>query len=170
MEAAGQEAKAAAAALTAAAAPDNGNKQPESPAEKAMDTMAEKIPEAMTGLQAALGKPEKPAESEAIRESLNQAAKAAAERAEALGGKPEAPFPKMNMPAAGSGGSGIELDEDSLPGELGYEAGARLRNWFKLSGDISGTVMENAEDGEPDDYRGLIRRYFKEVSRRSHEE
>jgi hypothetical protein len=170
MEAAGQEAKAAAAAMTAAATPDTGSKKPEAPAEKALDTMAQQIPEAMTGLQAAPGKSGKPSESEAIRDALNQAAKAAAERAEALGGEPQALFPKMNMPAAGGGGSGIELDEDTLPGELGYEAGARLRNWFKLSGDISGTVMENAEDGEPDDYRGLIRRYFKEVSRRSHEE
>jgi hypothetical protein len=41
---------------------------------------------------------------------------------------------------------------------------------MRLPGDLGGNVMEAAGDGEPEDYRGLIRNYFEEVSRRSHED
>ena len=129
--------------------------------------MADSIPDAMQALQQESRKGAE-ATPQAAAEPLNKAAQAAAERAEAMGGKPEARFPRMDMPTGGNGG-GRNVGEEEAVAEGGYEAN-RLRDWLRLSGDLGGTVMDSAEDGEPEDYRGLIRKYFEEVSRRSHDE
>lgn len=155
---------AAAPAAAPAATPESEGG--EKAAAEDVKTMAERIPEALGDMQGELRKGGSETDP-GTGENLKKAAEAAARRAEAMGGKPDTESPRMNMPAVGGGGS-------DKPGEVpdgwGYDSEMRLRNWLKFSGELHGDVMENAADGEPEDYRGLIRSYFEEVSRRSHEE
>jgi TRAP-type C4-dicarboxylate transport system substrate-binding protein len=44
--------------------------------------------------------------------------------------------------------------------------GIKLSDWAKLPGELRNEILQAAEEGEPEEYRGLIRRYFQKVAKR----
>ena len=46
----------------------------------------------------------------------------------------------------------------------------KLKNWLNLNGDLKDEVLQAQSEEGPEEYRGLIKRYFNEVSRRGGEE
>ena len=71
-----------------------------------------------------------------------------------------------------SSGSGQNQQQDAIgePQAWGAQVGMKLKNWLNLYGGLKDEVLQAQSEEGPEEYRGLIKRYFNEVSRRGGEE
>jgi hypothetical protein len=106
------------------------------------------------------------AESEAARAARLLAALAsqANQRAQAMGLVPGQPgMPGMALdPRTGVGRTGMVLSAGELK-----ELGLSPSDWTRLPGRLRDQVLQAARQGAPEAYRGLIKRYFQAIARRS---
>ena len=104
-------------------------------------------------------------------QALSQAASQAAAMAQAMGAQPGmgmgmAMQPGM-MPAQtrnsrfGIGPIGISLTAAKLQG-----LGIKLSDWARLPGELRNQILQAAEEGGPEEYRALIKRYFQKVAKK----
>jgi len=104
-------------------------------------------------------------------QALSQAASQAAAMAQAMGAQPGmgmsmAMRPGM-MPAQtmnsqfGIGPIGISLTAAKLQG-----LGIKLSDWAKLPGELRNQILQAAEEGGPEEYRVLIKRYFQKIAKK----
>jgi len=107
-------------------------------------------------------------------QALSQAASQAAAMAQAMGAQPGmgmgmAMQPGM-MPAQtmnskfGIGPIGISLTAAKLQG-----LGIKLSDWARLPGELRNQILQAAEEGGPEEYRVLIKRYFQKVAKKGGE-
>ena len=107
-------------------------------------------------------------------QALSQAASQAAAMAQAMGAQPGmgmgmAMRPGM-MPAQtmnsqfGIGPIGISLTAAKLQG-----LGIKLSDWAKLPGELRNQILQAAEEGGPEEYRVLIKRYFQKIAKKGGE-
>lgn len=96
--------------------------------------------------------------------ALRQAAAKTAAQAQAMGANPK-PASQQLMAAAGTGKNPTAPVEGEAQ-EWNYKTGMKLRNWLHLKGDLKDEVLQASPDEGPEEYRGLIKSYFREVSRR----
>jgi hypothetical protein len=105
-------------------------------------------------------------DSEKAAQMLAALAKAASDRAEAMGLMPMAlyqaqPSEMMGKTSKfGAGAMGISLNEQQLKA-MGYTAS----DWAKVPGELRSKILQAAEDSGPKEYRELVRKYF-ELSKR----
>ena len=104
-------------------------------------------------------------------QALSQAASQAAAMAQAMGAQPGmgmgmAMQPGM-MPAQtrnsrfGIGPIGISLTAAKLQG-----LGIKLSDWARLPGELRNQILQAAEEGGPEEYRALIKRYFQKIAKK----
>jgi len=107
-------------------------------------------------------------------QALSQAASQAAAMAQAMGAQPGmgmgmAMRPGM-MPTQtlnsqfGIGPIGISLTAAKLQG-----LGIKLSDWARLPGELRNQILQAAEEGGPEEYRVLIKRYFQKVAKKGGE-
>ncbi|MEI7436172.1 MAG: hypothetical protein WCL16_05130 [bacterium] len=102
--------------------------------------------------------------SEAIRQAIVKAAEYA--QAAGINSTPEH---RQTMSSSG-GGQSDQKDASGEPPAWGAQVGMKLKNWLNLNGDLKDEVLQAQSEEGPEEYRGLIKRYFNEVSRRGGEE
>ena len=44
--------------------------------------------------------------------------------------------------------------------------GISVRQWTRLSGSLKNQIRQSEADGAPEEYRAMVRRYFRELARR----
>ena len=72
----------------------------------------------------------------------------------------------MSQPNTLGGGSGVGLTAADLsPGEL-KELGIAIEDWARLPGELRDQVLQAARQEGPEEYRSLIRRYFKTIAKK----
>ncbi len=99
---------------------------------------------------------------------LAQAADQAAAEAKALGANAR----PATLETAASGGGG--LNEDAQASEdiptFARRLGMKLQDWLRLHGELKEDVLQASGSEGPEEYRPLIKRYFREVSGHGGEE
>jgi hypothetical protein len=127
---------------------------------------------------------EKLSDAEIAKQMLDALAAAAAAKAQQVGIEPA---PEMPSGEAAQGQSQGQSQQPGKPGQPGAqssgkmgtgaqttdprvaklkELGISLQDWARLPGDLQDEVLNAASDAGPEEYRGLIRRYFQELARR----
>jgi hypothetical protein len=61
----------------------------------------------------------------------------------------------------GIGTVGLSLTAAKLEG-----LGIKLSDWARLPGELRNQILQAAEEGGPEEYRALIKRYFQKVAKR----
>jgi len=105
-----------------------------------------------------------PLDSMQAAASLEQAAAQAAQQAQAMGANPKPDSQKL-MASSGRGMDPNKAVEGETP-TWGFKVGMKLRNWLHMKGELKDEVLQASPDDGPEEYRGLIKSYFNEVSRR----
>ena len=103
-------------------------------------------------------------------QSLSEAATQAMGMAQAMGAHPGQGQQGMRpgqMPSqaknsrTGIGTVGLSLTAAKLEG-----LGIKLSDWARLPGELRNQILQAAEEGGPEEYRALIKRYFQKVAKR----
>ena len=102
-------------------------------------------------------------------ESLAEAASQAAAMAQGMGAQPDMgrgqhPGQAQGLQANSEWGTGTR--KASLTAAKLEALGIKLSDWAKLPGELRNEILQAAEEGAPEEYRGLIRRYFQKVAKR----
>lgn len=98
---------------------------------------------------------------------LRQAAQQAGQQARDMGVDPK----PATLQAASSGGTGnrdLATESDEVP-NLGRRLGLRLQDWLRVHGELKDDVLRAIHSDGPEEYRPMIQRYFREVSRHGEE-
>lgn len=90
-----------------------------------------------------------------------EAARRAAEHARAMGVNPRPSEPAW---ALGGGGVRPEGSEEGVPFWM-ERLGLKLRDWLRLHGELGPNVQGAGDKPGPEEYRVLIERYFREISK-----
>jgi hypothetical protein len=86
--------------------------------------------------------------------SLAQAAQQAAQQAKSM---------NVNAGGGGGGGGGFGTSPDIKEEEL-RKIGIARADWLRLPGELRDEILQAAADEGPEEYRPLIRRYFRDVA------
>ncbi len=143
----------AATAKAAAGAPAEPSEQA---VPEALDRLGEaaQSQDAMAAIQAA--------------DALAQAAERAGQQARAMGGNPAPSSPRMSLDSEGGINPLEPITEEQA--SLMQRLGLRLRDWLRLPGELRDDVRQGTQTEGPEEYRPLIKRYFREVSRQGGQE
>ena len=98
-------------------------------------------------------------------EAAAAVAKAASEaiaRAAALGANPR---PDFQQRSAGGGGANPLMEVEQSTPQWAFEPTMKLRNWLRLPGRLQDNVLQASGEEGPEEYRDLIKSYFREISR-----
>jgi len=102
-------------------------------------------------------------------QSLAQAAGQAAAMAQGMGAQPgtglaQQPGRAQGYQANSQWGTGAR--KASLTAAKLEALGIKLSDWARLPGQLRNEILQAAEEGAPEEYRGLIKRYFQKIAKR----
>jgi len=102
------------------------------------------------------------AAAQAAGQLAAMAAQAGAQ-AQAMGGNLQnVPFPRGGgSPEFGTGQQSTDLSPVKLK-----KLGIKLEDWARLPGELRDQILQAAQTAGPEEYRGLIKRYFQELAKR----
>jgi hypothetical protein len=100
---------------------------------------------------------------------LAQAADQAATEAQTLGANPR-PTALQTTPSGGGSGQKEEAQASEDVPSFARRFGMKLQDWLQLHGDLKEDVLQASGSEGPEEYRPLIKRYFREVSGHGGEE
>lgn len=98
---------------------------------------------------------------------LEQAAQQASSQARAMGVNPR-PSTLQTASSSGTGLKDARTDSEELP-SFARRLGLRLQDWLKLHGELKDDVLQAINSEGPEEYRPIIQKYFREVSRHGEE-
>ncbi len=80
------------------------------------------------------------------------------------------PRPATLQTASSGGGTGkdVRTDSEELP-SFARRLGIKLQDWLKLHGELKDDVLQAINSEGPEEYRPIIQKYFREVSRHGEE-
>ena len=61
---------------------------------------------------------------------------------------------------------GTDARKASLTAAKLEALGIKLSDWARLPGELRSEILQAAEEGAPEEYRGLIKRYFQKIAKR----
>jgi hypothetical protein len=93
-------------------------------------------------------------------EAAASAVQFAAEVAQAAAGRARA----MNLRPGATGGGGTGMYSLEPPAAELKKMGLQVSDWFRLPGELRDEVMQAAPDAGPEEYRSLIKRYFRDLA------
>ncbi|MBL7139408.1 MAG: DUF4175 family protein [Planctomycetes bacterium] len=102
-------------------------------------------------------------------QSLAQAAGQAAAQAAAMGAQPgQNPTMQPGMASGYQANSkfGTGAREISITAAKLEALGIKLSDWARLPGELRNEILQAANEGEPEEYRALIKRYFQRIAAR----
>jgi len=102
-------------------------------------------------------------------QSLAEAASQAAAMAQAMGAQPgrgraQHPGQAEGLQAESERGTGVR--QASMTAAKLEALGIKLSDWARLPGELRNDILQAADEGAPEEYRALIRRYFQKVAKR----
>ncbi len=104
-------------------------------------------------------------------QALSQAASQAGAMAQAMGAQPGmgmgmAMQPGMMPAQTRNSQFGIGAISISLTTAKLQDLGIKLSDWARLPGELRNQILQAAEEGGPEEYRALIKRYFQKVAKK----
>ncbi len=151
---------------------------------EALAQAAEGMPAPSAG-EAAMGQPMAEGYSAASEAAASQSAPSAAQAAQALSqAASQAAAMAQAMGAQPGMGMGMAMQPGMMPGQtrnsqFGIGAisisltaaklqglGIKLSDWARLPGELRNQILQAAEEGGPEEYRALIKRYFQKVAKK----
>jgi hypothetical protein len=98
---------------------------------------------------------------------LAQAAQQAAGQAQAMGVNPR-PSTLQAASLEGGGAKDLRTESEELPA-FDRRLNPQLRDWMRLHGELKDDVLQAINSEGPEEYRPIIQKYFREVSRHGEE-
>jgi hypothetical protein len=95
------------------------------------------------------------------------AAQQAAGQARAMGINPR-PSTLRTASSNGTGSKDMRTESEEIP-SFARRLGLRLQDWLKLHGELKDDVLQAINNEGPEEYRPIIQKYFREVSRHGEE-
>ena len=104
-------------------------------------------------------------------QALSQAASQAAAMAQAMGAQPGMGMGMAMQPGRMTAQTrnsqfGIGAISISLTAAKLQDLGIKLSDWARLPGELRNQILQAAEEGGPEEYRALIKRYFQKVAKK----
>ena len=132
------------------------------PAQAAQENLMEAYQSAREAAQSA-----SVADSAQAAAQLQQAARQADQQARAMGVDPQ-PALLQSAAAGGTGNRDLRTESEEVP-SLSRRVGLKLQDWLRLHGELKDDVLQAINSEGPEEYRPIIQRYFREVSRHGEE-
>lgn len=124
------------------------------------------LPEAQQSAREAAQSRESADAAEAAAQ-VQQAARQASGQARAMGVNPR-PATLQTASSSGMGSKDMRTDSEELP-SFARRLGLKLQDWLKLHGELKDDVLQAINSEGPEEYRPIIQKYFREVSRHGEE-
>lgn len=98
---------------------------------------------------------------------LAQAAQQAASQARSMGVNSK-PSTLQTASADGKGAQDLRTESEELP-SFARRLGLKLQDWLRLHGELKDDVLQAVNSEGPEEYRPMIQKYFREISRQGEE-